>query len=534
MATRFVLCVILMEMFFASCATAQWHFTDVSALSNAAITHSYVLGSFGEPDMMAGGAAGGDLDNDGDIDLVVTRGDAFEPAILVNNGAGFFNLANNSGLNIVGRPNGVLLFDADGDARLDILFGGTHAGDGGNILTPPRLFLNQGNLQFLFYPDSGLNATQDTWSAAAADFNGDGYLDLGLGHWNKLTGSSGHIWKNAGDAVFTDSDLSLGIASHFASVDYSFTPNFADIDNDADLDLLMTGDFSTSRIFRNDNRSAFSLVAQSPNLSDENGMGSALGDVDNDGDLDWFVSSIRDFNGAEGNWGVSGNRLYQNDGLGNFVDVSASAGVRDGGWGWGACMADFNHDGWLDIVQTNGMQGLAMLSDFFADSTRVFVNQGMGVFSDRATFLGLNDQANGRSVVCADFDNDGDIDIFIANRGDPAGTGIGVSKLFRNEGGNAQASLQLRLRQSGPNAFAIGARVYLQTNQGTQIRDIEAGSHFLSSSPSEAHFGLGSASVNNIKIRWPNGAIEWFIPVGAITTSIVRGTGADLFLDGFD
>src|SRR5690606_9277092 len=110
-------------------------------------------------------------------------------------------------------------------------------------------------------------------------------------------------------------------------------------------------------------------------INDENGMGAAVGDFDGDGDLDWFVSSIFDPTDVEGNWGASGNRLYRNDGSGNFEDVSAAANIRDGGWGWGSCFADFDLDGDLDLFHTNGYPELEA-AEFHDDHSRLFVNNG--------------------------------------------------------------------------------------------------------------------------------------------------------------
>ena len=103
-------------------------------------------------------------------------------------------------------------------------------------------------------------------------------------------------------------------------------------------------------------------------IIDRNGMGAAVGDVDNDGDLDWFVTGI--FGANE----TVGNRLYLNDGNGQLQDATVVAGVEDGGWGWGACFADFNLDGRLDIFHTNGWESNP-IDDFEHDRSRLFIAQ---------------------------------------------------------------------------------------------------------------------------------------------------------------
>ena len=147
-------------------------------------------------------------------------------------------------------------------------------------------------------------------------------------------------------------------------------------------------------------------------IIDRNGMGAAVGDVDNDGDLDWFVTGI--FGSNE----TVGNRLYLNDGTGTLEDATVGAGVEDGGWGWGACFADFNLDGRLDIFHTNGWESNP-IDDFENDRSRLFIAQARAGSSSptRPRPRGMTDTEQGRGVVCADFDEDGDVDIFMTNRG---------------------------------------------------------------------------------------------------------------------
>ena len=112
------------------------------------------------------------------------------------------------------------------------------------------------------------------------------------------------------------------------------------------LDLLLASDFGLSQVFRNVGDGRFAEIAMPEVLTDENGMGAAIGDFDGDGDLDWFVTSIFDGSGSTSEfWGDSGNRMYENVGGAVFVDATERAGVRDGAWGWGACAVDFDNDG---------------------------------------------------------------------------------------------------------------------------------------------------------------------------------------------
>ena len=136
-------------------------------------------------------------------------------------------------------------------------------------------------------------------------------------------------------------------------------------------------------------------------ITDENGMGAAVGDYDNDGVLDWFVSSIWDPNGVvEGHWGVTGNRLYHGVDDGTFIDATETAGVRAGYWGWGATWADFDNDGHLDLFHVNGFGrslGYFETREFVADPSRLFMANGDGTFTERSADLGLADTEMGEA-----------------------------------------------------------------------------------------------------------------------------------------
>src|SRR5690606_26283102 len=267
-------------------------------------------------------------------------------------------------------------------------------------------------------------------------------------------------------------------------------------------------------------------------------MGAAIGDVDNDGKLDWFVTSVLDPDGlAESNWGVTGNRLYRNVStpfLLAFEDVTEQAGVRDGGWGWGACMADFNNDGHLDIFHVNGFgyapeslraDGLGKMIDRYADIAaefigeppRLFINQGGGVFENQTADWGLDVPSEGRGLTCFDYDRDGDIDIALLDHS----TGMQFFENQRGSGVDARC-LGVRLVGESPNTDAIGARVYATANVGgdsgwqRQMRMSEANSNFNGQNTPDIHFGLGEAEqVGALRIEWPDrtGLVCWGVLV---------------------
>ncbi|MCH7533886.1 MAG: CRTAC1 family protein, partial [Gemmatimonadetes bacterium] len=350
---------------------------------------------------------------------------------------------------------------------------------------------------------------QDTYSISAADINGDQTLDLFLSHWTSSFGhGGGFLWANDGAGSFTDITTQAGLdVLEFTA---TFTANFSDIDGDADLDLLVSSDFGTSKVLLNDG-GVFSESTGSV-LTDQNGMGSAVGDYDGDGDMDWFVSSILELNTTK-----SGNRLYQNDGSGTFTDVSQSAGVRSGYWGWGSCFADFDNDGWLDLFHVNGWPR-DDLQQFVADPSRLFMSNGDGSFTEASLANGLMDDGQGRGVVCFDADRDGDIDIFVSNNG--AAPRFYVNQLDQ---GNY---LGVVLRGPYPNTQGIGALITITPSTGgTQVREIRAGSNYVSQNPAEAHFGLGDATSVDLSVRWPDGMTSNLSDVAANQLLVVSHPG---------
>jgi hypothetical protein len=497
-------------------AGQPWRFTDVTAAAGLDYSHGYLVplvdefGTYDERRAVGGGVAAGDYDRDGWVDLFVVHGDVGPDLLFRNRGDGTFEeVGGAAGVGSVGRFGaGPVFADVDGDGWLDLFVGGVKE-------TPLRFFRNRGDGTFEDRTaEMGLDVVRETQSAAFGDYDGDGDLDLALAHWAQelLPGESTQtLWRNEGAAGFADVSEASGIApalrplffrfSPDFGVDFTFTPNFADLDDDGFPELLIASDFGTSRVFHNDGDGTFTDVTDPAVITDENGMGAAVGDVDGDGRLDWFVSSIWDPDGIpEGNWGVTGNRLYRGLGGSAFEDVTDAAGVREGYWGWGATLGDLDDDGDLDLFHVNGWasSGDGDTGAFFMDASRLFVASAPGVFVERSAELGIADDGQGRGVVSVDYDRDGDLDLFVANN-------VGPLRLFRNDGGNAGGFLEITLAGRPPNTDAIGAHVWVTTEAGRQLRIVRAGSNFVSQDPAVVHVGLGASATADVEVRWPSG-----------------------------
>ena len=280
-----------------------------------------------------GGITLADIDGDGWPELYVAHG-AGEPGRLFSwDGHRFVRSAENGGIAPTTLDRAGYFIDLDGDSVPDFLSiqaEGTQA------------FRNDGSGRFTELPTPfGTGTDRSVYSMAAADYDGDGDLDPFFAHWNLpwngIRPPARYLWRNDGKGRYEDVSHTVpvrpgAIRDSDDKREFSFTPTFADIDGDGDPDILLAADFGASQVLRNDGGGFTDITGSA--ITDENGMGAAVGDYDLDGDMDWFVTSIHDPEGGS-RFGPTGNRLYRNVGDGHFEDATDAAGVREGGWGWG-------------------------------------------------------------------------------------------------------------------------------------------------------------------------------------------------------
>ncbi len=506
----------------SSPAAAAVQFTDVTVQAGVDYVQYQLANPLdtSEATYISGGAAAGDYDGDGWVDLFATRLDG--PDLLFHNrGDGTFEeVADAAGLGGVRPSNGAAWGDVDNDGYLDLFVTAL-----GSTATRFYLFVNDGTGHFT-EEAVARGASVETGaalygtSATFGDYDLDGWLDLQTAEWripphpdpaarllhNRGLAAPGHF-ADVTDAAGVSLRVGAGAVRSFA-----FAPRFADLDLDGYPELIVSADFGNSRLFWNNGDGTFQDGTAAAGVgSDENGMGSALGDYDNDGRLDWFVSSIFDpddlcGHGAGCGWGATGNRLYHNDGNRTFSDRTDEAGVRDGYWGWGSAFLDYDNDGDLDVVMTNGVDFAfvgppfdANFARFTDDPMRLWENDGSGHMTEVSAAAGLTDRGSGKGLLTFDYDRDGDLDLFVVNN-------AGHPVLYRNDGGNENGWLRVETVGTASNRQGLGARVRVLTADGRmQLREVNAGSHFLGQSETAAHFGLGPVDrpVLLVQVEWP-------------------------------
>lgn len=502
--------LVFMMVLGTSAAIGAMQFTNVTAAANIRHKHAHsdaVMDFNTEYSLMTGGAVAEDFDGDGWMDLYVTKGGDAPNLLYMNQKNGtFVNEAATRGAAVTGVHMGVCAADYDSDGDVDIFISSTSA--------PHVLLVNDGTGHFVQDNTMILLPGRGATSPSFGDIDNDGLLDLGLGSWVDLYGDDVtdrmQVYHNSGNGQLQQ--------YYTFKNEFDFIPFFLDFNGDKSQDLLAVADFGHTRWYSNDGTG---LLFETGRSDIDNGMGAAAGDVDNDGDLDIFMTSIALFDEDTSKWIPDGNRMLLNNGSGGFTDITDQAGVRIGDWGWGTRMADFDNDGDLDIYMVNGYP---LIDPILKDTpARLFENLGDNSFSEIAAISGhAANTGQGRCVVVFDYDNDGDQDIFIVNNSVPVAADPKVvlhpfiyepasPVLLRNDTANSNHYLKVALHGlSQPhNAHGIGSRVYVKTGETEQMRELNASSGFNGHGPERlAHFGLGTyASVDRIRAVWTNGDV---------------------------
>jgi enediyne biosynthesis protein E4 len=461
----------------------------------AGISHTYVPGTTANSEYLGGGASG-DFNRDGYEDLLLLSGSSGNGAdkLYINQGNGTFVESGVAWGLTAHRGLCIGVADYDGDGWLDV-YVGSNGVTGSALSGVNRLYRNLGGaFQDVAVAAGAQHTASDSFGCSWGDYDIDGDIDL------FVTGFNSHknrLYRNNGDGTFTDVSTAANITGFVAGT-YGFATRFADMNGDKYPELLISGDFGTSRYFRNNANGTFTnYTVQSGTGKEENGMGQTLGDYNRDGLPDWYVTSIHS-SVVSPSW--TGNKLYQNLGGQLFSEISAAAGVGNGGYGWGAVSVDFNHDRWLDIGETNGAQWAA---EFINERSYIWLNQGNGHFTESSAATGLNHFGQGRGMLNFDYDRDGDEDVVIIANNEPV-------QLWRNDLSGADTHwLRVLLNTDAEPGLAqhgYGSTVRLTAAGITQSGFLYGGDNDQSASELSVHFGLGAATlIDELTVEWNDG-----------------------------
>jgi len=537
-------------------------FTDVAAEAGITFRHFEAERSTQLPEDMGSGAAWGDYDDDGDPDLYLVNATRLgedglpdsssgpRSALYRNDGDGrFTDVTPEAGLATAGEGMGAAWGDYDDDGDLDLVV----SRYGTNVL-----YRNDEGVFTDVSAAAGLSGDTGFWTGVSwADFDRDGDLDLYVCGYvryrltpedrdktsfqygsvlpytlnpSSYTPERNFLYRNDG-GVFTDVAQQAGVDNPEGR---SLSASWADFDADGWPDLYVANDISDNALYRNRGDGTFVDVSHSAWVADYRGaMGLGIGDWDNDGDTDIFVT----------HWLAQENALYENlaekmpatetEPL-HFIDQADMLGLGQIALdfvGWGTAFFDYDNDGRLDLFVANG--STVPVHD---DPVRLvpmrnllFWNAGAGKGYFEVGPVGgpaFTIENVGRGAAFADYDGDGDTDVVVNVNGGPA-------RLLRNEApaGNAWLRVVLRgpsHRAKGPatTSHAVGALVRVLTGSRTRLREVGAGSSYLSQEPpGEVRFGLGDAAgVDRLTVLWPDGRTQSFerLPVNA-TVRLVEG-----------
>ncbi|MBT8401772.1 MAG: VCBS repeat-containing protein, partial [Rhodothermia bacterium] len=465
------------------------------------------------------GAAWLDYDRDGDLDLYVTQG-VGSNALFRNDGSLFTETARSHGAaDSTHAGSGVAVGDYDNDGWPDLFL----ANSDRDVLLR--------NLEGEGFEDvtdaAGFPATERArgTSAAWADYDGDGFLDLYVTNHMDMRGlsysSQDRLYHNNQDGTFTDVSDLLG-SERLGG--YGFIGAWTDFDNDGDVDILLVNDcpfgregrYQPNHLFRNDGginpeQWVFTEVADTMGATYcRHGMGLAVGDYNRDGWIDYFFTNI----------GKKTTLLTNRPGL--LQDRAADAGVYvgldpgepgapiRGTFTWGANFFDYDRDGWQDLFVSAGTLLLDTESSNDPQPDALFRNERNGMFTDVSIGSGLASVHRSRTSVYGDYDGDGDLDLFVVSVGEHV-------RLYRNDSAPSNHYLVVELEGTVSNRDGIGSRVVATLSDGTkQHVELRSGSSLGGGDERTGFFGLGSFDiVASLEVRWPSGMVSTLHNVSA-------------------
>lgn len=429
-----------------------------------------------------------DVNGDGRDDLFISNGprDGAKNMLYLNNGNGTFTtIADDAIVSDIAPFDGATFGDVDNDGDIDCI-----------VVTwygrPNYFYRNEGSgtfsSEFTTFPGMGNTYSE---SAAWGDYDRDGYLDLYLA--NSEGDKRNMLFHNKHDGTFERISEGVAVTDAYGSRGVSWV----DYDGDGDADLYVANENNTANcLYRNEGNSTFTKITGNAIVSGaRSSMSASWGDTDNDGDLDLVVAN-------SGNFTPQNNQYFRNDGNGAFTEITDSPIATDGGCSFSSSFADYDNDGDLDLLITNGFCSGNIVNFLYK-------NDGSG------NFIRDNESIADLSTPCSygcgwgDFNNDGFPDAVIATCQNRSTDPLPVNQMFMNNGnGNKWSKITLQGVQS--NRSAVGATVRIQAIIGGkpvwQLREISTQNGYCSQNSLTAHFGLGNAgAVDSVLIHFPSG-----------------------------
>jgi enediyne biosynthesis protein E4 len=552
-------CSLVHNSSFAQTPTIS--FVDVSPSAGLTVPHVSTAEKRYIIESMSGGAALFDCDEDGQLDVAVANGSSVErfksggdpfvtmyrqiPQRAANATPKFENVTTISGLTRKGWGMAVTAVDYDNDGQRDMFV----TGYGGNVL-----YRGLGQCKFQDVTEkSGVRGGGFNAGAAWADYDRDGDLDVFVTRYvfidlndlpefgssasctyrgirvqcgpRGLPGESDLLYRNRGDGTFEEVSKKAGVSDEKKY--YGLGAIWVDYDNDSWPDLFVANDSTPNYLYRNNKNGTFTEVGLTLGVSygesgtEQGSMGVTWGDFDLDGRLDLFISNFEN----------EPNALYKNMGEDGFIDkvLPSKIGQPSRPYvGWGTSFVDFDNDGWVDLLVVNGhvypqlelTQGKYQTG--FRQPFLLFRNLGDGTFSEISNEAGLRGLplASRRGAAFGDLNNDGRVDVVVVNLGESP-------TVLLNNTSNRNQSVAFKLAQTKVNREAIGARLTLRTSKHSYMREVEAGSSYLSQNDLRLHFGLGAdEKIDSVEVRWSGGEIETLQGVSANRIfTITQGKG---------
>lgn len=439
------------------------------------------------------GSVWGDINNDGFEDLLVYKWGRVE-IFLNDGGSGFTRITETAGLPEWANANTAVWLDFDNDGYLDLFIGGYYHED------------------------------VDFWNLSSTRIMPDSYEYA-------TNGGRNYLFKNQGDGTFTDVTEETGLLE---TRRWTLAASAADLNGSGYSDLVLANDYGVDELYINQNGENFVNAGESAGIGfiPKSGMSVSFGDVSNQGQLSIYITNI-----SEAGVLMQGNNLWvpsrrSTPEQPRFQNLAGNLGVEIGQWGYSGKFVDLNNNSNLDLYVANGFVSDQPNTDYWYDYTKVvggnrnviidannwpamngrtfsgyqtnkiWMNDGAGRFREVSAAVGGDLNLDSRSIAAADLDQNGSLDLIVANQNGPV-------KIYRNKVKESHNWISFKLEGTASNRSAIGAIIRLFWNDKQKVAEVSGGDAFSSQSQRPVHFGIGEhGQVDRVEIRWPSGTIQ--------------------------